>query len=315
MSGGDQRVCSASMIAVVTSSVSAVPPMSRVRTPAPVTASIAASTRAGLGVQAEVVQHQRAGGDGADRVADALGRRCPGRSRGPARTCCGNRRSGFRFALAARPRLPARAEPRSDRMSAFRLEATTTDRSSGCRTNFALIASTSTLSVADVRVVLGDPLEGLVPQHHAVLLGVGLGDAGDLLHGAGAGQVEREPHDPLAALLGEQRGLQGDLVARAAAGQVPAAEAGVLAFAVLPDDDPVEFGVVGLAQRGLDAGVELDRADVGPLVEVLGDVQPQPPQADVVRDVAPSRRRRSRWRRSSSGSPGRPRPSSGRSAA
>ena len=53
------------------------------------------------------------------------------------------------------------------------------------------------------------------------------------------------------------------------AGQVAAAEAGVLALAVLPDDDPVEVGVVGLAQRGDDAGVEVHRADVGPLVEVL----------------------------------------------
>src|SRR4029079_5962415 len=114
------------------------------------------------------------------------------------------------------------------------------------------------------------------------------GDGGNLLHGAGASQVEREPQDPFAALLGEQCGLQRDLVTRAAAGQVPAAEAGVLAFAVLPDDDPVEFGVVGLAQRGLDAGVELHRADVRPQVEVLGDVQPQTPEADVVGDVGPA---------------------------
>jgi hypothetical protein len=58
----------------------------------------------------------------------------------------GNRRSGLRLALAARPRLPVRALPRSDRMSALRLDATTTERSSGCRTNFADIASTRTLS-------------------------------------------------------------------------------------------------------------------------------------------------------------------------
>ena len=150
------------------------------------------------------------------------------------------------------------------------------------------MASTSTLSVVDVRVVVGDAGEDLVPQHHAVLLGVALGDAGDLLDPAGAGQVEREADDPLAALLGEQRGLQGDLVAGPAAAQVAPAEAGVLALAVLPDDDPVEVGVVGLAQRGDDAGVEVHRADVGPLVEVLGDVQPQAPQADVVGDGRPA---------------------------
>ena len=59
----------------------------------------------------------------------------------------GKRRSGLKLALAARPRLPARAEPRSERMSALRFEATTTERSSGLSTNFAAMASTSTLSV------------------------------------------------------------------------------------------------------------------------------------------------------------------------
>ena len=173
-------------------------------------------------------------------------------------------------------------------MSALRFEATTTERSSGLSTNLADMASTSTLSVVDVGVVLRDAGEGLVPQHHAVLLGVALGDAGDLLHPARAGQVEGEADDPLAALLGEQRGLQGDLVARTAGRQVAAAEAGVLALAVLPDHDPVEVGVVGLAQRRDDAGVEVHRPDVGPLVEVLRDVQPQAPERDVVRDGRPA---------------------------
>ena len=50
--------------------------------------------------------------------------------------------------LAASPRLPARALPRSERMSALRFDATTTDRSSGLSTNFADMASTSTLSVS-----------------------------------------------------------------------------------------------------------------------------------------------------------------------
>ena len=63
-SGGDQGgLRRASTIASVTSSVSAVPPTSRVITPAAVTASIDGLDRAGLGVQTEVVQHQGAGGD------------------------------------------------------------------------------------------------------------------------------------------------------------------------------------------------------------------------------------------------------------
>ena len=57
------------MMASVTSAVPAVPPTSRVRWPAVVT-SIAASTPPGVLEPAEVIQHQRAAGDGADRVTD-----------------------------------------------------------------------------------------------------------------------------------------------------------------------------------------------------------------------------------------------------
>lgn len=55
-----------------------------------------------------------------------------------------------------------------------------------------------------VGVVGGDAPEDVVPQHHAVLLGVALGDRGDLAPGARAGQVKGEPHDALTADLGEQ---------------------------------------------------------------------------------------------------------------
>ena len=65
--------------------------------------------------------------------------------------------------------------------------------------------------------------------------------------GAGAGQVEGEPHDALAADLGEQGGLDGNLATLTACGEVAAADAGVLALGVLPDHDPVQVGVVGLA--------------------------------------------------------------------
>src|SRR5581483_12047719 len=107
-----------------------------------------------------------------------------------------------------------------------------------------------------VGVVAGDAPEDLVPQHHAVLLGVALGHAGDLPPGPGAGQIESEPHDPLAADVGEQRGLHGDLVAWATSGEVTAAQARVLTLAVLPDDDPVQLGVIGLAQRATHARQE-----------------------------------------------------------
>src|SRR4029078_233504 len=100
-----------------------------------------------------------------------------------------------------------------------------------------------------VGIVPGNAPEDVIPQHHAVLLGVALGDAGDLPPGPGARQVEGEAHDAFAAGLGEQRRLDGDLAAGAAGGQVAPAKTGVLALAVLAHHDPVEFGVVGLPQR------------------------------------------------------------------
>ncbi len=52
------------------------------------------------------------------------------------------------MALAAIPMLPASAEPRSERMSPKRLEATTTSSVSGRNTKRAAIASTSQFSVS-----------------------------------------------------------------------------------------------------------------------------------------------------------------------
>jgi hypothetical protein len=141
-----------------------------------------------------------------------------------------------------------------------------------------------------VRVVGRDTAEHLVPQDHAVLLRVALGHAGDLFVRTGPRELEREPHDPLTSVLGEQRRLHRHLTAVAPGTEVTAAEPGVLTLGVLPDDDPVEFGAVRLAQRALDAGQELHRPYVRPLVEVLADVQPQTPETDVVRDSGPADR-------------------------
>ena len=107
---------------------------------------------------------------------------------------------------------------------------------------------------------------------------------------ASTGQVEGEAHDALAADLGEQGRLDSDLAARATPGEVAAAHPGVLALAVLPHDDPVQLGVIGLAQRAPHPRQEADRPDVRPLVEVLADGQPQAPQADVVGHTGPADR-------------------------
>ncbi len=64
-----------------------------------------------------------------------------------------------------------------------------------------------------------------------------------------------------------------------------AADAGVFAFGVLADDDPVEVVRPAALQRRVDAGQDARRPHVRVLVEALADLQPQAPQRDVVRDV------------------------------
>ena len=91
---------------------------------------------------AEMVEHQRAGPDRADRVRDALagdvGRRAVDRLEHRRDTS----RVGLMFAPGAMPRLPEIAEPMSVRMSPNRFEATITSSVCGCVTIRAASAST-----------------------------------------------------------------------------------------------------------------------------------------------------------------------------
>ena len=64
-----------------------------------------------------------------------------------------------------------------------------------------------------------------------------------------------------------------------------AAHAGILAFRVLADDDPVQVLGLDIAQRALNAGQDAGRADIGVLVERLADREPQAPERDVVGNV------------------------------
>src|SRR6478735_4863104 len=242
---------------------------------------------AGFLVEAKVVQHQGCAGDRADRVADALARDVRGRA---VHRLEHGREAALRVQVCAGRQAEAAGQGRAEVGEDVGVQVGGDDHGEVFRVQDELGAHRVDQDAlgGDIGVVQGNPLEGFVPEDHAVLLGVGLGDGGDLLHRAGPGEIEREAHDALAALLGEQRGLQGDIVARAAAAEVPPAEACVLAFTVFADHNPVELGGVGLAQRGLDAREELHRTDVGPLVKVLRDIQAQAPEADVVRDVFPA---------------------------
>ena len=168
-------------------------------------------------------------------------------------------------------------------MSACRLVATIVSSVSGLSVIRMVMASTSILS----QVTSGNSLRhlgrDLVPHHHAVALGVGLGDHGQELARARAGELERVAHDPGHAGAGEDHHLGADLVRQPAVRA--AALAGVLALRVLAHDHPVELLGRDLAQGAGDPGQDAGRADVGVLVERLADREPQAPQRDVVRHV------------------------------
>ena len=111
----------------------------------------------------------------------------------------GNLRSGFRFAVGAMPSEPASAAARSERMSACRLVATTVSMVCGFKVMRMVMASTSILSQSHVGELAGHLGGDLVPHHHAVPLGVGLGHHGQQLARARAGKREGKAHDALDA--------------------------------------------------------------------------------------------------------------------
>ena len=134
-----------------------------------------------------------------------------------------------------------------------------------------------------VRELARDLGEGLVPEHHAVALGVRLGDQGEPLLRARARELEGKAYDPGAAGAGEHGKLGPDLLGQAA--MHPPAGAGVLAFGVLAHHDPIQVARLDGAERARHPGQEARRADVGVLIEALTDREAQAPERDVVGDV------------------------------
>ena len=123
----------------------------------------------------------------------------------------------------------------------------------------------------------------LVPHHHGMALGVGFGDDRQQLARPRLREPEGKAHDALDAGAGQDRDVGRDFERQALVDA--AADAGIFAFRVFADDDPVEFLAVHVAQRAGDAGQDAGRADIGVLIERLADREPQAPQRDVVGHV------------------------------
>ncbi len=135
----------------------------------------------------------------------------------------------------------------------------------------------------DLGIVLADERCDLVPKHHAVALRVRLGYHGQMAARPRAGDIEGEAHDALDADPRKNSGLGRHLLGQTAM-DAPAI-AGIFALAVLADDDPVEIGGAASGERALDARQDARRAQIGILVEALADRQAQPPERDVVGNV------------------------------
>lgn len=60
---------------------------------------------------------------------------------------------------------------------------------------------------------------------------------------------------------------------------------GVLAFAVLADDDPVEIASLAVSQRGLSTLEDSCWAHVGVLLEGLADGEAKTPERNVIRNI------------------------------
>src|SRR5207253_2657885 len=137
---------SAAQTARVTSSVLAFPPRSRVRTPLAVTASTADMSR----LEAAASPRWSSISAAVQKVATGFAIPFPAMSKAEpwiGSNMDGKRRSGFKLAVGAMPRLPVSAAARSERMSAWRLVATIVSSVFGLSTMRVVTASTSSRSV------------------------------------------------------------------------------------------------------------------------------------------------------------------------
>jgi len=134
---------------------------------------------------------------------------------------------------------------------------------------------------ADLGKVSRDLIHELVPEHVPVAGSVGLRRAGQKL-ASGPRRLERVPNDALHAGTGEDARLEGDLSGEPL--MRSAAHSCVLAFGVLAYEEHVHVVRASPRQGGGDSGQEPARAQVGPQVETLPDLEDHAPERDVIGD-------------------------------
>ena len=229
--------------------------------------------RAAASVEAEVVEQQRDRQDRGGRVGLAAGRRCPARSRAPARTSTGWCRSGLRLPLAASPMPPVIAAARSVRMSPNRLSVTIDveplrvgDQEDRRRVDVQVVGrrrpGTPRATSAKVRAHRSPACTSTLVLCTSV----------SCLRGRGCGPRERVPDDPLDAVRRVDADLGGDLVPacrRAATPPLPTYGPSVPSRTTTKSISP------RVRQRGGDARVELRRAQVDVVVEGEAQLQQQ----------------------------------------
>ncbi|KAI9903736.1 hypothetical protein N3K66_000265 [Trichothecium roseum] len=268
--------------AAVTSLVPALPPRSAVMTPATQTLS----TERMRASAAPSSPSQRSISAAVQKVATGLATPLPVMSK--AEPWMGSNMEGFsrvgsRLLVGAMPMEPARAAARSERMSACWTNGDNGVEGLGLEHHPRGHGVDEHLVHGDVGEVFGDLGGYLIPQDHAVALGVALGDDGEEAAGPGPGGLEGEAHQPLDAVAGEDGDLGGRLPGLAAVGTPALAR--VLALAVLAHDDPVQVAGGAVPERGLRAGEDAGGTHVGVLLEGLADGQAEAPEGDMVRNI------------------------------
>lgn len=136
---------------------------------------------------------------------------------------------------------------------------------------------------SDIREIHSNGLGNLIPENHTVALSIALSDNSQELTRTLLGGLKSEAHNSLNTVSGEDGDLSSDFPRLTS--MRAATLAGVLALAVLTNNNPVKVTVLAVAQRRLSAAEDSCWADIGVLLEGLANGQAETPQRDVIGDV------------------------------